>query len=93
MTKGGAAVIVGIPASDVMTAFDPETVAALGHRIWARRWARRASSFDVPTLVDLYRQGRLKLDELISGRYPLEEINAAIASVKRGEALRNVIMF
>ena len=48
---------------------------------------------DVPLLVDLYRQGRLKLDELVTGRYPLEEINAAIASVTKGEALRNVIMF
>ena len=46
----------------------------------ARRWAPPGSGIDVPMLVDLYRQGRLKLDELISGRYPLEEINAAIAS-------------
>ena len=44
-------------------------------------------------LVDLYRQGRLKLDELVSGRYPLEEVNAAIAGVTKGEALRNVIVF
>ena len=43
--------------------------------------------------IELYRQGRLQLDPLISGRYPLEEINEAIDSVKRGEALRNVIVF
>ena len=48
---------------------------------------------DLPRLIDHYQQGRLKLDELISGRYPLEEINQAIASVKRGEALRNIIVF
>ena len=48
---------------------------------------------DIPYLVDLYRQGRLKLDELISGRFPLEEVNAAIAGVIRGDALRNVIVF
>ena len=47
----------------------------------------------MPKLVDLYRQGRLMLDELISGRYPLEGINAAVAAVNRGEALRNVIVF
>ena len=93
LTKGGAAVIVGIPASDVMTAFHPETVAALGHRIMGSKMGSARIQLDVPALVDLYRQGRLKLDELISGRYPLEEINAAIASVKRGEALRNVIVF
>ncbi len=48
---------------------------------------------DIPRLVGLYRQGTLKLDELSSGRYPLEKINEAIASVNRGEALRNVIVF
>jgi Zn-dependent alcohol dehydrogenase len=48
---------------------------------------------DIPQLVALYQAGRLKLDELISGRYPLEKINEAIESVERGEALRNVIVF
>ena len=48
---------------------------------------------DIPRLVALYQAGRLKLDELITGRYPLEKINEAIDSVERGEALRNVIVF
>ena len=48
---------------------------------------------DIPRLVALYQQGRLKLDELITGRYPLEQINEAIAEVKSGDALRNVIVF
>ena len=48
---------------------------------------------DVPKLVGLYQAGALKLDELISGRYPLDRINEAIESVKNGEALRNVIVF
>jgi S-(hydroxymethyl)glutathione dehydrogenase/alcohol dehydrogenase len=50
-------------------------------------------NIDIPHLVELYREGRLKLDELITGRYPFEEINVAIASTEKGEALRNVIMF
>ena len=48
---------------------------------------------DVPKLVGLYQAGALKLDELISARYPLDRINEAIESVKKGEALRNVIVF
>ena len=48
---------------------------------------------DIPKIVELYKQGRIKLDELISGRYPLVDINAAIDSVVKGEALRNVIVF
>ena len=48
---------------------------------------------DIPWLIELYQTGQLKLDELITGRYSLEQINEAIASTQRGEALRNVIMF
>ena len=48
---------------------------------------------DIPTLLTHYRSGGLKLDELVSGCYSLEDINKAIDSVKRSEALRNVIVF
>ena len=48
---------------------------------------------DVPMIVKLYREGRLKLDQLISGRYRLELINEAVASSRSGAALRNVIVF
>jgi Zn-dependent alcohol dehydrogenase len=48
---------------------------------------------DVQMLAGWYLDGRLKLDELISARYPLEQINEAIASAAGGEALRNVITF
>ncbi|MBN1189130.1 MAG: Zn-dependent alcohol dehydrogenase [Dehalococcoidales bacterium] len=47
---------------------------------------------DIPNLIRLYQKGVLKLDELITGRYPLEKINEAVASVERGEALRNIIV-
>ena len=48
---------------------------------------------EVPKLVNLYQEGILKLDELITARYPLDQINEAIEAVERGEALRNVITF
>jgi S-(hydroxymethyl)glutathione dehydrogenase/alcohol dehydrogenase len=48
---------------------------------------------EIPRLIELYKTGILKLDELITARYPLERINEAIESVERGEALRNVITF
>ncbi len=48
---------------------------------------------DIPRLITLYQSGIIKLDELITGRYPLERINEAIESVEKGEALRNVIVF
>jgi S-(hydroxymethyl)glutathione dehydrogenase / alcohol dehydrogenase len=48
---------------------------------------------EIPRLVELYQAGILKLDELITGRYPLEKINEAIDEVLVGKALRNVILF
>ena len=50
-------------------------------------------SVDIPKLVALYKAGVLKLDELITNRYPLDKINEAIESTKKGEALRNIIVF
>ena len=47
----------------------------------------------MPKLVALYEEGQLKLDELITKRYSLDQINEAIEAVNRGEALRNVIIF
>ena len=48
---------------------------------------------DIPWIVDLYEQGRLKLDELVSKTWNLDQINEAIADTKLGSAKRNVIVF
>lgn len=48
---------------------------------------------DVPRYVDIYRAGRLKLDELVTACYPLDRVNEAVAASKTGTALRNVITF
>jgi S-(hydroxymethyl)glutathione dehydrogenase/alcohol dehydrogenase len=48
---------------------------------------------EIPKLVELYKAGILKLDELITARYPLAKINEAIELVEKGKALRNVITF
>lgn len=89
--KGGTTVMVGIPNAN-----DPLTLTAR-HFLYDRKMigSRMGStrlSIDIPRLVDLYLQGKLKLDELITKRYRLEEINEAIASTESDEALRNVIL-
>ena len=48
---------------------------------------------DMPRLVDMYLAGKLKLDEMISRRIKLEEVNEAFAEMKRGEIARSVIVF
>ncbi|MGB0113787.1 MAG: alcohol dehydrogenase, partial [Ilumatobacteraceae bacterium] len=46
---------------------------------------------DIPKLLNLYRDGQLKLDELITNRYPLVEINDGYQAMRDGENIRGVI--
>ena len=93
LRRTGAVVLVGMPANGVMSEIDPGTIANEGQRILGSKMGDTHIQVDIPSLVALYKQKRLKLDELITGRYPLEQINEAMAAVNRGEALRNVIVF
>ena len=93
LAAGGAVVVVGMPASGTVVGYDPTTLAAMNQAIIGSRMGRTVLARDVPWLIEQWRAGRLKLAELVSGRYPLEEINAAIAATRAGLARRNVIVF
>jgi Zn-dependent alcohol dehydrogenase len=90
--KGGVTVIVGMPATrDALFTLNADHLtegrAVVGSLVGSTRL-----SVDIPRLIELYQHGRLKLDELITRHYPLTEVNEAIASMERGEALRNVVL-
>jgi Zn-dependent alcohol dehydrogenase len=89
--RGGTVVVVGIARTG--ETFSLPAGPNGEKRLLGSGMGSTRLSVDVPRLVDLYRQGRLKLDELVTARYPLERINEAIEAVERGEALRNVIVF
>jgi S-(hydroxymethyl)glutathione dehydrogenase/alcohol dehydrogenase len=93
MKRNGATVLVGMPPSGVAATIDPGWIAADGRRILGSKMGSARPAIDVPKIVVLYREGRLKLDELITKRYPLDAINEAVASSRSGAALRNVIVF
>jgi S-(hydroxymethyl)glutathione dehydrogenase/alcohol dehydrogenase len=48
---------------------------------------------EIPRLIGLYREGKLKLDELITARFGFDEINTAMDNVRAGVGLRNVVIF
>jgi S-(hydroxymethyl)glutathione dehydrogenase/alcohol dehydrogenase len=50
-------------------------------------------NIDIPRLVDLYMDGRLKLDELISRTYSLDEINEGFEALRSGQVARGVVVF
>ncbi len=93
LRRGGTLVIVGMPATGETSEIELGNLADAGQTILGSKMGSVQIQVDVPKLVRLYQQGELKLDELVTSRYPLEEINEAIAAVNRGEALRNVILF
>ncbi|MCP4327816.1 MAG: Zn-dependent alcohol dehydrogenase [Alphaproteobacteria bacterium] len=93
LRRAGTLVVVGMPASGVKLEIEAADFAFDGQRILGSNMGSTRLRTDIPKLIALYRDGSLKLDELISGRYRLDQINEAIAAVKRGEALRNVIEF
>ncbi|PYQ31732.1 MAG: zinc-binding dehydrogenase [Acidobacteria bacterium] len=91
--RGGAVIVVGMPGVRDTAPIRIFDVVWSEQRILGSRMGSTRLHVDIPRLVDLYLHGRLKLDELITARYPLDQINDAIASMQSGEALRNVIVF
>ena len=88
---GGALTIVGVPKLGSSAEFVVQALyqnkAILGCRYGTARPRR-----DFPMLADLYLGGRLKIDELITRRYPLDEFAGAVADLQRGELARGVFL-
>lgn len=92
LRPGGTAVVVGmiplgvsieLPGVDFM--YEKKL---LGSLMGSNRFR-----IDMPRYAELYKQGRLKLDELVSARVPLEQVNEAFAEMERGSVARSVIVF
>lgn len=92
LAPGGAAVLVGMGALGARSTFDPLTLADAGQRILGSKMGKAAPARDIPALIGLYRAGRLKLSELVTGRFGFEEINAALDRTRAGTGVRNVVL-
>lgn len=93
LAGGGKVIMVGMPHSGAMSTFEPVMLAAMGQSMIGSKMGDVVIQRDIPWMVDLYLQGRLQLDSLISGRWRLDQINDAIADTLTGAARRNVIVF
>lgn len=91
--RGGTIAIVGMPANGTLIDIEANNFASRSRIILGCTMGSTSVGRDIPDLVARYQNGELLLDELISGRYPFEDINAAIADTKAGGALRNVLVF
>jgi Zn-dependent alcohol dehydrogenase len=92
LRRGGTLVCVGMPPNGQAAEFDAGALAQDGKRIVGSKLGSSRPATDIPLLARLYLEGRLRLDELVTATYPLEGINEAMAAMRRGEAIRNVIV-
>lgn len=93
INKGGSVVIAGLPPLDQTVNLPTFLFVVKGKRLLGSFMGSTRLQVDVPILIDQYQNGKLMLDELITKRYSLDQINEAIESTERGEALRNLIVF
>lgn len=92
LARGGTANVIGmIP---VGTMIELHGADFLGEkRIQGSLMGSNRFPVDMPRLVDFYMSGKLHLDQMISQRIRLDQVNEAFDELKRGELARSVIMF
>jgi len=93
LAPGGASVLVGMADVAARSTFNPLALSDGSRRILGSKMGQCDIRADIPHLIGLYREGKLKLDELITARLPFDEINTAMDNVRAGIGLRNVIIF
>jgi S-(hydroxymethyl)glutathione dehydrogenase / alcohol dehydrogenase len=92
LAKGGTATVIGmIPVGEEVSI--PGYALLEGRSLQGSNMGSNRFRVDMPRYVDLYMQGRLKLDELVSARIRLDQINEGFAAMKTGTIARNVITF
>lgn len=92
--RGGQAVLVGIPRLDVMLRVPAMLGVVLQERTIKGCWYGSSDIHrDIPRLVDFYRDGSLLLDELVSRRIDLAEVNQAFDAMKAGDVGRSLIVY
>lgn len=93
LRMGGTAVVIGIPAADATITL-PAGLFPFGERkLIGSFFGSAQSRVDMPRILNLYRSGRVMLDELVTKTYRLEEVNEAFTDLKAGRNLRGVILF
>ncbi|WAP53753.1 alcohol dehydrogenase catalytic domain-containing protein [Streptomyces sp. S465] len=90
---GGRTVTVGLPSPDARSAISPLGLVAEGRSIIGSYLGSAVPARDIPVFIERWRTGRLPVEELISSRIRLEEINEALDELAAGRAVRQVITF
>ena len=88
----GTATIVGVLPPNAMIEF-PWMAIRPECRVQTSRMGSNRFRIDIPRYLEFYRQGRLQLDELVTRRGHLDDINEAFRAMQNGEVARTVLTF
>jgi len=88
----GTATIVGVLPPDATIEF-PWMAIRPECKVQTSRMGSNRFRYDIPLYLDFYRQGRLKLDDMVTKRGHLGDINEAFRAMKAGEVARTVLTF
>ncbi|HMV70449.1 MAG TPA: zinc-binding dehydrogenase, partial [Myxococcota bacterium] len=93
-SKGGTLVVTAIGNMlETDTALNLFMLSMLNKEIKGTIFGSGNPRADIPNLLSMYREGTLKLDELITNRYPLDDINRGYQDLRDGKNIRGVIDF
>lgn len=89
--QGGMTIVVGAPSrEDTVTI--PASSLLVEKEIKGSLYGSARPRVDMPRLIDLYMKKKLKIDELVSRTYSLDEVNDAMTALERGEVARSVVV-
>jgi NDMA-dependent alcohol dehydrogenase len=91
--KGGTCVVTAIsPMHETTADINLFQLAMWNKEVKGTIFGSMNPRADIPALLDLYRAGKLKLDELITKRYKLDDINEGYRAMRDGENIRGIII-
>ncbi|AMM20667.1 alcohol dehydrogenase [Frondihabitans sp. PAMC 28766] len=90
---GGTTVTVGLPRPDARSSIAPLTLTSEARTVVGSYLGSSVPARDIPRYVELWRQGLLPVEKLVSARVGLGDLNEAMDALASGEALRQLIVF
>ncbi len=93
LAPGGTCVLIGVPETGATVPMDVRPLVTGERVIRGSSYGGARTREDLPRLVSLYLAGKLKVDQLITRRYGLDEANEAFRALAAGELARGLIVF
>jgi S-(hydroxymethyl)glutathione dehydrogenase/alcohol dehydrogenase len=93
LAPGGTAVLIGVPATGTTVPLSVQPLVSQERVIRGSIYGSARTREDFPRMVELYLAGKLRLDDLITRRYSIDEANEGFRDLASGALARGLIVF